>query len=294
MTNPRIAFTLASERRPLKPPRKGKTLIVQSVFNVECWPFDQPMPRKLLSTPHGLDPVPDLPNWCWAEYGLRTGMPRLIKLYADMKLPAGVNINSTVIGQYPSLANAMLRAGWEFIGHGVTQRVAHKEPDEEAAIKQALGELAAFTGKPARGWMSPGLAQTFDTPDLLRKHGVEYNLDWIIDDVPCWMNTKHGPLAALPYGFELNDSLVYAIERHSSNEYFQRVKDTLKTFGPELKTQVRVLTLSLHPHLIGVPHRIGYLRDCLKMLKERDDVVFMNGAEILDWYRTVEAPPTWT
>jgi allantoinase len=291
MTNPRIAFELASERKKLKPPRKGKTLIVHSVFNVEHWPFDEPMPRKVLSTPHGMEPLPDLPNWCWAEYGLRTGMPRLLKLYADMKLPASVNINSSVIEHYPAVARAMRDAGWEFIGHGVTQRLAHKEPDEEAAIKQALAQLSAFTGRKTRGWMSPGLAQTFDTPDYLRKHGVEYNLDWVLDDLPCWMKTAHGPLAALPYGFELNDSLVYAVERHSSAEYLQRVKDTLKTFGPELKSQPRVLTLALHPHLIGVPHRIVYLRECLKLLKQRDDVIFMTGSEILDWYRSVEPAP---
>ena len=291
MTNPRIPFTLASERKPLKPPARGKTLIVHSVFNVEYWPFDQPMPRKVLSTPHGSDPVPDLPNWCWAEYGLRTGMPRLLKLYADLKMPASVNLNSSVIEHYPSLARAMRDAGWEFVGHGVIQRIAHKEPDEEAAIETALAQLAAFTGKKTRGWMSPGLAQTFDTPDFLRKHGVEYNLDWIIDDAPCWMTTKHGPLAALPYGFELNDSLVYAVERHSSPEYLQRVKDTLKTFGPELKTNVRVLTLSLHPHLIGVPHRIVYLRECLKLLKARKDTIFMTGSEILDWFKSVAPAP---
>lgn len=291
MSNPRIAFQMSSERKPLKPPRKGRTLIVHSVFNVEYWPFDQPMPRKILSTPHGMDPVPDLPNYCWAEYGLRMGMPRLMKLYASLKLPASVNINSAVTEHYPSLARAMLTAGWEFIGHGVTQRLAHKEADEEAAIRTALDQLHAFTGKKVRGWMSPGLAQTFNTPDFLRKHGVEYNLDWVLDDLPCWMQTAHGPLAALPYGFELNDSLVYAVERHSSPEYLRRVMDTLETFGPELKTQPRVLTLSLHPHLIGVPHRIGYLRDCLKLLKQRDDVIFMTGSEILDWYMSVEAAP---
>ena len=291
MSNPRIAFQMSSERKPLKPPRKGRTLIVHSVFNVEYWPFDQPMPRKILSTPHGMDPVPDLPNYCWAEYGLRMGMPRLMKLYASLKLPASVNINSAVTEHYPSLARAMLTAGWEFIGHGVTQRLAHKEADEEAAIRTALDQLHAFTGKKVRGWMSPGLAQTFNTPDFLRKHGVEYNLDWVLDDLPCWLQTAHGPLAALPYGFELNDSLVYAVERHSSPEYLRRVMDTLETFGPELKTQPRVLTLSLHPHLIGVPHRIGYLRDCLKLLKQRDDVIFMTGSEILDWYMSVEAAP---
>ena len=52
-----------------------------------------------------------------------------------------------------------------------------------------------------------------------------------------------------------------------------------------------MLTLALHPHLIGVPHRIGYLRDCLKLLKQRDDVIFMTGSEILDWYKDAEPAP---
>jgi peptidoglycan/xylan/chitin deacetylase (PgdA/CDA1 family) len=185
----------------------------------------------------------------------------------------------------------MFKAGWEFIGHGYTQRLAHKEEDEEAAIVKALAQLSGFTGKKVRGWMSPGLAQTFNTPDYLKKHGIEYNLDWVLDDLPCWMKTAHGPLASIPYGFELNDSLVYAVERHSSSEYLQRVKDTLKTLGPELKKQPRVLTLALHPHLIGVPHRIGYLRDCLKLLKQRDDVIFMTGSQILDWYQSADPAP---
>jgi hypothetical protein len=140
--------------------------------------------------------------------------------------------------------------------------------------------------------MGPGFAQTFKTPDYLKKHGIEYNLDWIIDDVPCWMKTAYGPLICMPYGFELNDSLVYTVERQSSPELLQRVKDTLKTFDPELKKQPRMLTLGLHPHQIGVPHRIGYLAECLKLLKRRDDVIFMTGSEIADWYMSVDpAPP---
>ena len=48
MTNPRVPFQMTSERKPLKPPKKGKNLIVHVVVNVEYWPFDQPMPRKTL------------------------------------------------------------------------------------------------------------------------------------------------------------------------------------------------------------------------------------------------------
>ena len=291
MNNPRVPFQMASERKPLRPPRKGKMLIAHVVLNVEYWPFDQPMPRKTLSTPHGMEPVPDIPNYCWAEYGLRCGMPRLLKLLGDLKLPASVNLNSAVIERYPSIAEAMRSAGMEFIGHGYTQRLLHKEENEEATIRKALDQISAFTGKNVRGWMGPGFAQTFDTPDFLRKHGVEYNMDWILDDLPCWMRTKHGPLVCMPYGFELNDSLVYTVERQSSPEVLQRLKDTLKTFESELKIQPRILTLSLHPHQIGVPHRMPYLVECLRSLKKRADVIWMTGSQITDWYMSADPAP---
>src|ERR1043166_3988120 len=236
----------------------------------------------------GIESVPDIPNYAWAEYGLRCGVPRLLDMFARMKVPASVNLNSTVIEQYPSVAQAMLKAGWEFIGHGYTQRVLHKEQDEAATIKKALDQISAFTGKKVRGWMGPGFAQTFDTPDILKKLGVEYNLDWILDDLPCWMTTRHGPLLSVPYGFELNDSLVYTVERQSSPELLLRVKQTLQTFGPELKRQPRVLTLGLHPHQIGVPHRIGFLAQSIRLLKQRDDVIFMTGSEIADWYMSAD------
>ena len=65
----------------------------------------------------------------------------------------------------------------------------------------------------------------------------------------------------------------------------------MTTFEPELRHQPLVLTLGLHPHQIGVPHRVGYLARGLRLLQERDDVVFMTGGAIADWYRSVE-PPT--
>lgn len=59
MSNPRIPYRMASDRKRLAPPRSGKPPIVHVVVNVENWPFDQPMPRKLLPGPHGNDKIPD-------------------------------------------------------------------------------------------------------------------------------------------------------------------------------------------------------------------------------------------
>jgi allantoinase len=118
MSNPRVPYRMASDRKRLAPPQTNKPLIVHLVVNVENWPFDQPMPRKLLPGPHGNDKIPDVPNYSWVEYGMRTGFPRILKALKDRGLPASTTINASVIDVYPRVAEAMLEAGWELMGHG--------------------------------------------------------------------------------------------------------------------------------------------------------------------------------
>lgn len=284
-SNPRIAYRMSSARARLRPPQ-GKPLIVHVVVNIEYWQFDQPMPRTIVLPPHGRSHIPDIPNFSWSEYGNRCGMPRLLQALGDRKLPASASINASVLDIYPELASAVRDAGWEFVGHGIHQRSLSTESDERSLIHGALSALETFSGKRPRGWMSPGWSETFDTADLLKEAGIEYVYQWVVDDLPDWMETRHGRLLSLPYSLELNDSVVYAIEKHSSKEMPLRVKQTLQTFERESARngQPRVLTLPVHPHLTGVPHRIGYFCDILDALLARTDTVFMVGRQIADWY----------
>lgn len=284
-SNPRAPFTLSSSRPKLAPPA-GKPFIVHVVVNIEYWPYDQLTPRTIVIPPHGRTHVPDLPNFCWSEYGNRCGMPRLLELFGDRKIPVSASINASVIDVYPSLAREVLDAGWEFVGHGMHQRALSAETDEGDLIRAALDRLEAFTGKRPRGWMSPGWSETFETLDHLRANGVEYVCQWVIDDIPTRLRTKHGPMVSVPYGLDLNDSVVYAIEKQSSTEMRLRMFETIKTFEREIDRhgQPRVLTIPLHPHLSGVAHRINFLAEIIDTLAARNDTVFMNGSQLLDWY----------
>lgn len=282
MSNPRVPFQLSTNRAPLPAPG-GKPLIVHIVVAVEYWEFDSPMPRKLLTPPHGQEHVPDVPNYSWAEYGMRCGMPRLLKVLGERGIRADACINAGVIDAYPEVAQAILEAGWEFQGHGMRQR-AMADAGEEDQIRAAVAKIEAFTGAPPRGWIGPGLKESFDTPDLLRANGIDYLCDWVIDDVPCWMTTAHGPMVVVPYTLELNDSVIYAVEKHSSPEQYERLTYCLEAIEPELAEGPRVVTLSFHHHLVGVLHRIGFVAKMLDLLQARDDTVFMTGSEICDWF----------
>lgn len=290
MSNPRVPYQMSTERKRL-PPLRGKPLMVHVVVNVEHWPFDQPMPRAVLPPPHGKSPVPDVPNFAWVEYGLRAGMPRLLGLLEDRGLPASAFVNAACLDIYPSLCDAMLRASWEFVGHGWVQRSLQFEADEKAVIAKSLERLQRATGKRTRGWLGPGMGESVDTPDLLKAAGIEWLSDWYLDDLPCWMQTKHGPMLAMPYTVELNDVPIYAVQNLPSDEMLARLETTLKVLDHEIASQPRVLTIALHPHIMGVPHRTYYLARILDLLLARDDTVFVTGSEIADWFVAADSLP---
>ena len=119
-------------------------------------------------------------------------------------------------------------------------------------LNDIFPELVATT----RGWLSPGLRETADTVDILQRAGVDYVCDWVVDDRPSWMHTTGKPMISMPYNLEINDSIIYAIERHATGEMARRLEFTLRRFEKECRDSAIVLAIGLHPHLISVPHRI--------------------------------------
>ncbi|MFZ9811623.1 MAG: polysaccharide deacetylase family protein [Burkholderiaceae bacterium] len=292
MANPRISYCFSDDAPPLKAMPEG-AIMVHLVVNVEHWQFESSMPRTIITPPHGKETVPDVPNFSWADYGMRAGLPRILRAIEERGLPASTSINAGVITAYPQAAEAMRAMGMEFVGHGVHQKsLNHNQGEsEEALIAKSLEMITHFTGQRPRGWLSPGLRETYDTPDLLKKQGLEYVFDWVVDDVPHWLQTKAGPLIALPYNLEINDSIVYAIERHSSDEMYERLVRTLALFKEEAKRRPRVLGIGLHPHLIGVPHRFGSFQKMLDLLMQSSNVCFVTGGQIADWFMAQVPPP---
>jgi hypothetical protein len=46
----------------------------------------------------------------------------------------------------------------------------------------------------------------------------------------------------------------------------------------------RVMAISVHPYLSGVPHRIGYLEQLYDYVLGHEDVLVWTGEQILDWF----------
>jgi allantoinase len=259
------AAIAARTQRPLAEADSGsdeakmpfEILILHPVVNVEHWVYTERMPRVLLPPPQGLDAVPDVPNWSWKEYGWRCGLPRIMDMLRHFGVRATASINGNVCNVYAEMAQAMDTAGWDFMGRGFVQMPMAMVEDERQVVQDTKATIEAFTGKPMRGWTGPGLRETFTTADTLKDLGVEWTCDWVVDDLPVQVETRHGPLVGVPYTLELNDIVVYAIEHHSAPEMYRRLRYSLPVYLDESKQAPRVLTISVHPYISGVPHRIG-------------------------------------
>jgi len=280
----RIPFQAIVDRPKLKLP-DGKRMAVWVILNVEEWQIEKPMPRSVLPPPMGQPLLPDVPNWSWHEYGMRSGFWRQFKALTDRDIATTLAINGNVCNSYPRVASAGKDAGWEFMGHGFLQGPTHRLEDQRGTIAQTVETLTNFWGAAPRSWECPGLTETDETLDLLREHGIEFVADWVIDDLPQDVETPFGTITTIPYTVETNDIAIYALQQHRSDELLRRGIDQFDRLYQESADNVRIMAISLHPYITGVPHRMRYLEELLDYVGGHDGVCWMTASEIGDWYR---------
>ena len=286
----RIPYSAITERPRLTLPA-GARLAVWVIVNIEEWNPREVMPRTVLPPPGGTSASPDIPNWAWHEYGNRVGFWRFLQVLDDLKIRAVLAINGSAIAAYEPIAQAARDRGWEFIGHGFSQKNMQKVPDEREDIVKTTNAIRAFTGRRPRGWLGPGLTETWETPDILAEEGYDYVCDWVLDDRPVRLATRTGTIVNIPYTQECNDVAMIAVQHHTALEYRDRAIDQFEQLYADAKESARVMALVAHPYLMGVPHRVRYFREALEHISKRPGVVFKTGEEIYDWYVTQPADP---
>lgn len=262
----------------------GARVVVWNIVNVEVWDPAGAMPRAVLSPPMGSPLLPDVPNWSWHEYGMRVGFWRILEALSDRKMKATFALNGATCRMYEEVCTAALQAGWEFMGHGLVQRPMHKVEDQLAAIRETMDEIRKFTGKAPRGWESPGLTETDDTLDHLAECGIQYVADWVLDDQPVALTSSKGAITSVPYTVELNDVVISAVQQHPSDEMLKRGKAHFDRLYRDGAKAPRVMAISVHPYLSGVPHRIAYLEQLYDYVLGHDHVLVWTGEQILDWF----------
>ncbi len=262
----------------------GAKLAVYLGVNLEHFAFGEGLGAEL--APGG--PQPDVLNFAWRDYGNRVGGWRLLDLLDEVAMPATVLLNSAMYDYAPDLVAAHRARGDEMAGHGRTNSERQSvlpEAEERRLIADSTEAIARHEGAAPRGWLSPWIAESRTTPDLLAEEGYRYTMNWCADDAPVWMRTRGGKLLAMPYPQEVNDIPAIAARRESAEAFARMIVDDFE----ERLRQVRadglpqVMGIALHPYIIGQPHRLRVLRRALSVVAQaRGDVWITTAGAVFD------------
>ncbi|MFE6686989.1 polysaccharide deacetylase family protein [Streptomyces sp. NPDC057743] len=289
MDNQLYDYSPITERAPISWPGGARIAFYVGV-NVEHYQVDRPSTSIFPGTT-GL--APDPLNYGWRDYGPRVGIWRLMESLDRHGIRASVLLNSDVGERYPQIIEAGRARNWAWLAHGKNNSVlqADMTPDEERAyLTEVVDTIERTTGHRPRGWLGPALTETFRTPELLAELGLSYVLDWTNDDQPYRLNVPG--MFSVPYPIELNDISLFVGKSLSGPDFVQIVKDQLDQLYADAAGSGRVMSLALHPFVIGQPFRHTYLDQALELVAQHPGVWLTTSDEIAEHYaRTTAGQP---
>jgi allantoinase len=274
------------DREPFKLP-DGARVAVMPYINIEHFP------AAIKGTP--LIPgtaifSPDPLNYGWRDYGNRVGLWRMMELMDRVGMRGTVCLNAEIIREYPRIIEEGEKRKWAWIGHGINNAPANwisniDESREREILAAVLNPMEEAIGRPTKGWLSPFLVHTNNTPRLLEEFGVEYLCDYTADDHPFRFNTPQNNLISVPYTVEINDIPVFLNMGLSSEAFGDMIIDQFDVLYEEGATNARCMPICLHTFHVGQPNKFKHLKRAFEYITSHDDIWLTTGDDVNDWYR---------
>ena len=223
------------------------------------------------------------------EYGSRVGVWRLLKLLQERDLPFTVNAVGRALELNPKAAEALAAADTDFLAHGWRWIDYQDVPEdvERAHMARCVAAIERVTGAPPVGWYTGRPSP--NTRRLVVEHGgFLYDSDAYNDDLPYWTHDFGRPHLIVPYALDTNDSRFARNQGFDlAEDFFVYMRDAFDWLYAEGADTPKMMTLGLHPRLIGRPGRIAGLARFLDHVLAHDRVWVCKRAEIArHWFAT--------
>ncbi|WP_245455689.1 polysaccharide deacetylase family protein [Neorhizobium lilium] len=200
------------------------------------------------------------------RFGLRSGLSRLLDLFARYGVKASFYVPAIVAETDPDLLPALLNAGHEIGLHGYFHELVRDVDDREfsAAIEASLDLFLRQTGRRPVGFRSPAWEMT---PHMLRevkRLGLSYDSSLMGFDHPYEIDD----VVEIPVQWALDDAIFYKFEG-SGNDRQAPVSGAavLDDWLAEWRTLHRfggLFTLTVHDWISGRAQRIALLEKLLE------------------------------
>ena len=256
----------------------GAKVAVCFIVPVEFFPLN-PSGEPFKHPGAMVTPYPDLRHFTVRDYGNRVGIYRILEALEGVK--ATFAINGEIATRYMPLINALSAGQHEIAAHGVSTDHIHHDGLTAKEENEFINAARDSFKSPPDGWLSPARNQSPKTLERLAKTGVEYCLDWEMDQVPVMANTKNGDILLIPNSYELSDFTLLHTRRQTEESWLKQIQDSVELLVEEHERYGgQMLGLTLTPYIIGQPFRIWALRALLHYLKARGDVAIMTAEDI--------------
>jgi peptidoglycan/xylan/chitin deacetylase (PgdA/CDA1 family) len=213
------------------------------------------------------------------EYGARVGVYRVLDLLQRYQISATFFVPGHTVDSFPEAVDAILQADHEIAHHSY----AHTDPSEQAPdeerrdMERALESFERIGVKPL-GYRSPSADISPVTLSLLEEFGFLYDSSLMADDSKPYhprlgdqvardaplIKGKESKLWELPISFELDDWVHFQFNFEPYENGTSPPSKVLEIWKAELdwmheNIESGVMTLIMHPQVIGRAHRIQML-----------------------------------
>ena len=261
-----------------------KRIAVWIAPNIEFYEFNPP--NNAQRKPWGR-PNPDVLAYSHRDYGNRAGWQRMMRAMDEAGFRGSVSLNVAMCEHHPEIIKACADRDWEFFSHGIynTRYVYGMTREQERQIVvDSRDTIKKWTGQSMDGWLSPALSNNPWSLDVLAEEGVLYTCDLFHDDQPTPVNVASGRLISVPYSLEMNDTIVYNVNRVTPRHYGEIIKRQFDQLYLEGEHSATVMCIPLHPYLVGQPHRIDAFAEALSYIAGHEGVWLATGREIAQHY----------
>ena len=238
--------------------------------------------------PHSVDPAwRNLDLESAFEYGARAGIWRVLRILRVHDVPATAFACAVALELNPDVARALVRDGHEIANHGYQwdEHAGLTAEEENALIVRSTESLERTTGERPRCWYSrDGL--TASTRRLTRAAGYTYDSNAFAEDQPYYTEVDGVAHVLVPYASDTNDSSLVRTFR-TGGAFADYLGDTLEMLRSDTRPGASMMTLGLHPRIVGRPAYARALEGFIADAKALPDVWFARRDEIARHWRNV-------
>jgi peptidoglycan/xylan/chitin deacetylase (PgdA/CDA1 family) len=222
------------------------------------------------------------------EFGAVVGLPRVLDVLDRHGVPATFFIPAAAAIVDPEMIPDIVKRGRHEIGamgwSDENPLAINNAAEEERLLTKAVEYLTQAAGIRPVGARGPASVASLHTLGILKRNGFLYDSTLAAMDEPyeLLLDGQASGLVELPISRILDDQPSLSAPRFGPST-LPSPELVFETFRDDFDAAYRegtMFLLTLHPHLVGMRSRIGYLDDLIAYIRSKPNVWFATGSQI--------------